>query len=61
MTAAGRRVAEHVPELDAARDDAYLVGIHVEEAELGPNAQLAALRDDEEVAICTVDLSCLSE
>ena len=54
---AARGAAQELdPELHAARDDGDLAGLDVDDAELGPQPQLALLRHEQELAVGVVEV-----
>ncbi len=59
QVAARRTVAELDPNLDAARDHRALAGFDVDDAELGPQPQLALLLDEQHLAVGVVEVLVL--
>ena len=57
--AAGRPARELDPDLHAARDDGDLAGLDVDDAELGPEPQLALLRHEQHLAVGVVEVLVL--
>ncbi len=57
--AAGRAAAQLHPQLHAARDDGDLARLDVDDAELGPQPQLALLRDEQQLAVGVVEVFVL--